>query len=276
MDYYQRLLDDADALSDRATQGSPIRMQIAQAQTRLDLSLAQQLLSGNFIPMASIRGAGETFVRSSRDGTMEPVAVYVPQSYSPERPAPLVVFLHGRNQPETGLVAPLFIQEIAEQTGSIVIAPYGRAYWEFGGAESDIYDALDAATKAFAVAPGRRYLAGYSMGGFSVFKVAALRPEDWSALLCISGMLLTQDAKRFLTARHYGRIYVVTGVRDDVVPTRQSTATATFLSNAGFDVSFYSQPDGTHGLYSLHSSVAQAWSDMMRGTIRPVPNVNPR
>ena len=269
MDYYQRLLDDAGALNDPAIQHSAVRLQIAQTQAQLDMSLAQQLLNRAFIPMSSIRGAGETFVRSSKDGTMQPVAVYVPHSYSSEKPAPLVVFLHGKSQPESNLVAPLFVQEIAEQTGSIVVAPYGHSYWEFEGAETEVYDAATAAEQAFSIARDHRYLAGYSMGGFAVFRIAPIHPSAWAAILTVSGALLSADAQRFLTTNHNIRIYIVTGAHDGVVNTSQSTGTATFLAYSGFQVSFYSQPDGTHNLSSLQPALTNAWNDMLHGYIHP-------
>jgi phospholipase/carboxylesterase len=268
MDYYERLIDDAGTLSDRNAQRSPASTQIIEAQSQLDLSLAQQLLSDTFIPLQSIRGAGETFVRSSKDGTMQPVAVYVPEHYTPDRPAPLVIFLHGRLQPESQLVAALFMQEIAEQNNTIVLAPNGRGYENFVGSESDLYDAYDAALKAFTTTPSRRYLVGYSMGAMAVFKIALMRPDAWSAIMSIAGAIPTNEQYSVVSAMHNLRFYVVTGERDQVVPTVNSIATATLLRNAGLSISFYSVPDGTHSLYTLRTAIAQAWTDMIRGAVR--------
>jgi len=270
MDYYQRLLDDADLLNESAPRSYPAQtwQSTVRAAAQLDLSLATQLLAHSYEPMGAIRGLGETFVRASKDGTMQPVAVYVPSSYSPERPAPLVVFLHGRLQAESHLLAPAFIEDIAESTGTIVVAPYGRNAYDFRGAESDVYDALDAAVKAFAIDPRRRYLAGYSMGGFSVFRLAPIHPNDWSAVMSIAGSLLASRAPDAVSALRHARFYVLTGARDDNVPTLYPTSTAIFLRDVGLPVTFYSQADGTHQLYSLRSILAQAWSDMERGVVR--------
>ena len=64
------------------------------------------------------------------------------------------------------------------------------------------------------------------------------------------------------------RFYVLTGAKDDVVSTRYPTATAIYLRDAGMAVTFYSQRDGTHELYTLRSIVAQAWNDMENGVVR--------
>jgi poly(3-hydroxybutyrate) depolymerase len=270
MDYYQRLLDDADLLEQSAPAGYPAQswQRSVEAAARLDLSLATQLLSHSYRPMSAIRGLGEALVRSSKDGTMQPVAVYVPSSYSPERPAPFVVFLHGRLQAESHLLAPAFIEEIAESTGTIVVAPYGRNAYDFRGAESDVYDARDAAAKAFAIDPRRRYLAGYSMGGFSVFRLAPIHPNDWSAVMSVAGSLLASRAAGVVSGLQRTRFYVLTGARDDNVPTLYPTSTAIFLRDVGLPVTFYSQAGGTHQLYSLRSILAQAWRDMERGVVR--------
>jgi predicted esterase len=270
MDYYDRLVADAQALSTPALPGYPPELwqRTLCAESQLDLSLATQLLDRSYQPMAAIRGLGETLVRSSTDQTLQPVAVYVPQRYVPGVPAPLVVFLHGHLQPESHLLAPAYVQDLAETTGTIVVAPYGRGEYDFRGAESDVYDAFEAANRSFTIDAHRRYLAGYSMGGFSVFRLAPLHPEDWSAVMSIAGSLLNSRASLLAVMPANVRYYVLTGALDDNVPTWWPTATAIFLRDTGRPVSFYSQSDGTHALYTLQPILERAWSEMEHGVVR--------
>lgn len=264
MDYYDRLISDANLLDNPATRAASLR-----SASLLDLSLATQLLDGSYQKLASIRGLGETLVRSSKDATLQPVAVYVPTHYSPAQPAALMVFLHGNQQAESHLLAPQYLQDIAEQTDTIVVAPYGRGAYDFAGAESDVYDAFEAATRAFTIDSRRHYLAGYSMGGFSVFRLAPLHPSDWTALMSVAGSLLASRGSELLTAMPENvRYYILTGKRDDNVPTLWPTSTAIFLREAGRAVAFYSQADGTHSMTTLQPIVVQAWSDMVRGVVR--------
>ena len=270
MDYYDRLLDDAASLREHAPSRYPAELweSSRRAAAQLDLSLAAQLVQRSYQPMAVIRGLGETFVRSSKDGTMQPVAVYVPTGYSAGTPAPLIVFLHGNQQAESHLLASEDLQKLAESTGTIVVAPYGRGAYDFGGVESDVYDVYEAAERAFAIDSRKRYLAGYSMGGFSVFRLAPLHPADWSAILSIAGSLLQSRSGRLLSAVPQNvRYYIVTGSHDDNVPTAWPTATAIFLRDAGRPVSFYAQLDGTHALFTLQPVLSQAWNDMERGVV---------
>jgi dienelactone hydrolase len=270
-DYYERLNEDADLLADpsvpqgySAAQWSEVVARTAQ----LDLSLATQLLRGAYDSMGAIRGLGEALVRSPSDGTMQPVAVYVPSSYSPAHAAPLIVLLHGRPQSETQVLAPPYIAQLAERSGAIVVAPWGRGYYDFRGATADVYDALDAATRAFTIDPRKRYLAGYSMGGFSVFEVAPARPQAWAAVMSIAGALLGTDSQRVVATMRRTPFYVLTGSADDSIPTRYPTATAAFLQAAGMDVSFYSQPGGIHRLVTLLPILTEAWDDMLHGVVR--------
>lgn len=275
-DYYERLLDDADLLDDPSVpQGyTPAQWtQTVRHTAMLDLSLATQLLEGSASSMASIRGLGEILVPSSQDATLQPVAVYVPKVYAPDRPAPLLVILHGRPQSETQLLAPPYIAQLAEQTGTIVIAPWGRGYYDFRGSASDVYDALHAATRAFAIDPRKKFLAGYSMGGFSVFEVAPVHAEEWSAVMCIAGALLGSDSSRILSLMARTPFYVLTGSADQSIPTQYPTATAAFLHAAGLDVSFYSEPGGIHRLITLLPILTQAWSDMLHEVVRAPPTM---
>jgi predicted esterase len=270
MDYYNRLVEDlaAQDATPPPNYDHALFYGTMGEIGRLDISLATQLMQRSYRPMPAIRGLDETFVKSSADGTMQPVAVYVPTTYVPGHAAPLVVFLHGRGETETELLAPAFVQNLAEQTGAIVVAPYGRAYFDYSGSESDVYDALDAAKSAFTIDARKRFLAGFSMGGFSVYRIAPMRPHEWAGVMSVSGSLLKPEADRVTAELHATPFYVVTGELDDNIPCRISTAAAVYLRFNGVPVSYYMQPKGIHRLSSLLPALTQAWNDMLAGVVR--------
>lgn len=271
-DYYQRLNDDAAMLDDPSVPAGYSTKQWSQIVTAiasLDLSLARQLLEGSYRSMPSIRGLGEALIHSSRDGTMQPVGVYVPSTYTPSQPASLLVLLHGHPQSETQLLAPAYMAELAEKNRTIIVAPWGRGYYDFRGSVDDVYDALHAAMRAFSIDPRKRFLAGYSMGGFSVFEVAPEHPNDWSAVMSIAGGLLGSDSHRVLALMRNTPFYVLTGSDDDSIPTRYPTSTALYLQSAGINVSFYSQSGGTHRMITLLPILTLAWNDMLHQVLRP-------
>ena len=131
------------------------------------------------------------------------------------------------------------------------------------------YDLLGALQDALPVDRGRTYLAGYSMGGFSVFKIGPRGGYRWKAVLCISGAILNSGVRAVDVAWHDMPLYVVTGARDDTIPTKYSEETAGFLAGIGLPVSFYQEPTGEHILRTLMPSLQRAWTDMLAGTNRP-------
>jgi len=272
-DYYARLIDDLELLDAEVPQGyTPEQwLQTAARTSDLDISLATQLIDRSYRPMAAVRGLGEVLVRSSRDGTMQPVAVYVPPSYTPGRAAPLIVMLHGHPQSETQLLASPYIAALADRTGTIVVAPWGRGYYDFRSSASDVYDALHEAVHAFATDRHKQFLVGYSMGGFSVFEVAPNHPDEWAAVMCIAGSLLGSDSERVLARMPRTPFYILTGSADESIPSQYPTSTAAFLSAAGLDVSFYAQRGGSHRLGSLMPILTQSWNDMLSGIVRAPP-----
>lgn len=270
LEYYHRLLDDADLLDQASPAGYSAQAwsEWRDASSRLDLSLATQFLHHAYRPISEIRGLGEALVRSTKDGTLQPVAVYVPNRYAPGTPAALAIFLHGHLQTESHLIASPYIADLADQTNTIVVAPYARGQYDYRGTESDVYDAFDAASRAFTINAGKRYLVGYSMGAFSAFRLAPMHPDDWSGIMCIAGSLLASRAPQVMSSLRDKRFYVLTGAHDENVPTSYATVTAIFLRDAGVPVTFYSQSDGTHSLYSLRPILYRAWNEMLHGVVR--------
>ena len=270
-DYLQRLLDDRELFPIKDVPDGYTRAQyeqIAGTISELDINVANQLVHRNYARMSDAPGLHEVFVKSTVDGTMQPVAVYVPAAYDRRKPAPLVVFLHGHPQSESQLLAPAFIEDLANSTGSIIVAPYGRGYYNFRKAASqDVYDAFDEALRTFTIDPRKRFLAGYSMGGFSVFEIQAIRHDAWSAVMCISGGLLGPDAPRAVSALRMTPLYVLTGDNDESIDPKYTTESAQYLAMSHIDVTFYDQHDGTHRLVTLLPILSRAWHDMHDGTV---------
>lgn len=122
------------------------------------------------------------------------------------------------------------------------------------------------------------------MGGFSVYKVAPMHPDDWSAIMSIAGALLGSLSAKVTAMLPRTRFYILTGALDQSIPTQYPTATAIFLRNSGIPVTFYTDPKATHRLYTLRTIISQAWIDMQNGTVRmpmmldthvPLPTVPP-
>ncbi len=237
---------------------------------RLDLSLVDQALSAKPRPFGEIRGLGETLVRVRSDDTYQPVAVYVPTTYVPGRNVPAIVALHGRPQTESELLGPPWLRKFAEKSGAIVIAPWGRGLYDFADpAGGEVYEALDAAEAGLSIDAHRVYLVGYSMGGFSVFKVAPLHGERWAGVMSIAGAVLNSEMPSVTKNLRNVPIYVVNGSDDAEIPPKYGDDTAQALVAAGLRAGFYQQLHGNHFLRTLGPALDDAWSDMLRGVVHP-------
>src|ERR1700693_2882770 len=235
---------------------------------RLDVELTDQVIAGTPQPLGGVRGLHENFVRA-RDGTFQPIAVFVPPGYDASKRHSLIVALHGRPQSESELLAQPVLRSLAEASDSIVVAPWGRGNYDFAEpAASEIYDAVDSAEAAFAIDRHKVYLVGYSMGGFAVFRVAPLHPERWAGIMSISGAIVNSEVASFVSACRNVNLYVVNGAQDESIPPKYGEQTATFLRSSGLAVGFYQEPNGKHALRTLNRVVGLAWTDMLAGRAR--------
>lgn len=232
-------------------------------QSALDAQSVTDLAAARRRPIdAQRRGVYEAFVVSSTDGTWIPVAVYVPQHVKA-----LALLLHGNEQPETNLLGQPYFRRLAERTGTVLVAPWARGTYDYQGvAQSDVYDALRAAQSAFHAEQMRTYLVGYSMGGFSMFKIGPSY-KRWTAVMDVCGAVQDAWIRPVSFAWRSTPLYVVTGKRDSVIPPLLPEETATVLAAAGVPTSFYEQSDGQHMLRTLAPSLAAAWMDMHTGVV---------
>lgn len=210
-------------------------------------------------------GLHEGFIRSQADGLWEPVAVYIPEKHAAH--PPLAIVLHGRPQSETELLGQPYLRELADRTGTILVAPWGRGSYDFEGAAGKDLDALASYVQGlYGSDPHALYLVGYSMGGFSVFKVGTTRP--WSAVMCIAGALLNSEVPTVRFAWRDMPVYVVNGSLDEEIPPVYGIRSAVFLDSLGIPTAFYQQPGGHHAVRTLMPVLERAWADMHAGVVR--------
>jgi dienelactone hydrolase len=174
--------------------------------------------------------------------------------------------LHGRGGSEADSLGVPFVRDLALASGAIVAAPYARGDIQYGDpAPADIYATVDAVERAFSVDRGKVFLAGHSMGGFGVFAVAPVRADVWSALLCISGGLTNEDRNDVMHAFRGKTVYIVSGVKDDIVPHRYSQITVRWLRESNIKTRFYAEPEGGHSMATFRPALRAAWNDMLNG-----------
>jgi pimeloyl-ACP methyl ester carboxylesterase len=241
--------------------------QYAGELVTLDASLIDQLSTGKFHRIQDVRGADEIFVRSPHDQSLQPAALYVPTTYDPAKPAPLVLFLHGKFWTEIDYMAMPFFRQLAESTGAIVVAPYARGDIQYvDPAPADVYATLDAVLAALNIDRKRVYLAGHSMGGFGVFEVGPQQANRFAGFLCASGSMTNDDRDAVMRTFRNKPVYVVSGTLDDNIPNSYSVLTVQYLHDGGIPVLYYPQIGAGHSIKLIFPAFTQAWRAMLNGT----------
>jgi predicted peptidase len=197
----------------------------------------------------------------------------VPTSYNPAKPAPLVVFLHGKFATEIDYLAMPFFRQLAESTGAVVAAPYARGDIQYvDPAPADVYATLDAVVAALNIDRKRIYLAGHSMGGFGVFEVGPQQAKRFAGFLCASGSMTNDDRDAVLHSFGDRPVYVVSGTLDDNIPNSYSVLTVQYLQDARIPVLYYPQWGAGHNIKAIFPAFSKAWRDMLEG-MRPSPGM---
>ncbi len=120
--------------------------------------------------------------------------VYVPKGYSPEKPHPAILFLHGsgeqgddgKKQASVGL-GPA-IRKAEDKWNFVVIFPQKpRGPGGFGPHEKLILDILEKTKKEYKIDEKRIYVTGLSMGGMGTWALTCKYPDLFAAAAPICG-----------------------------------------------------------------------------------------
>lgn len=127
------------------------------------------------------------------DGSRQPYHVYIPDSYDPERPTPVVFSLHGFGG-RTGPAAGGWRARWADAYTWLMIRPDGRGNQNWDGiGEDDIFCIIRDLGEATAYHPAlhidtkRLYAEGGSMGGHGCFRLATRHPGTFAAVAPVAG-----------------------------------------------------------------------------------------
>jgi predicted esterase len=160
-----------------------------------------------------------------RSGDGQSIAyLYAPQSYTPAKAYPLIIYLHGGGNgnfamSEDGAYG--MAQELYSfypNTDAVVVCPAARNHvmdsWKFRENALDVIDAVIDCCERFNIDRRRIYLEGASMGGQGAQVLSWTFPELCSAFCPQAGYYLNDRPVPDLTGKHY---LVFHGGKDTVV-----------------------------------------------------------
>ena len=198
-----------------------------------------------------------------------PYTLFVPSTYDPQKPAPLVVDLHGLNI--TPLQQILFdgTTDFAERHGFIVLAPMGfnvSSWWgsrtgtpvataavKPGGdvhysttelAEIDTMAVLKLIRERYTIDSDRIYLMGHSMGGAGTYYLGGKYNDIWAGLAPLAGAGGIAEG----TAERYKSLpmLIMHGAKDSIVNAAVSRRSVAALQAVGAPHLYLEFPDKDH------------------------------
>jgi len=203
------------------------------------MALLPVLLSCNAVQAARETADDESMIDDPRvqhrsyvfepTGETLPYAVFVPGSYRADKPAPLVVSLHGLGRTYDWLMGYEGFLDYAEEYGFIVVTPLGyvRRGW-FGSratenpmhaerSEADVMNVIARVKDEFSVDEERTYLWGHSMGGAGTYHIAVNNPGMFAALAVAAPAPHPQQSPTMLSEIRDTPILVIQGTEDELV-----------------------------------------------------------
>lgn len=162
---------------------------VAQTLALLDTGLARAAeLQAGTSSWKSATGPVIRAYRSRVDGSVQPYMAFVPASYNAHQPVRLDVTLHGTNR---GMVEVQFMSHRQISMGSMIlpqvdflqIEVLGRTNnaYRYAG-ETDVFEAVAATRRHYAVDENRIILRGFSMGGSGTWHLGLQHPDYWAAI----------------------------------------------------------------------------------------------
>ena len=124
-------------------------------------------------------------------GRVQPYSVCLPATYAPGRKLPLTLLLHslalGQNQ--FAAIGPRLLHQVCEDRDSVVVTPLARgpSCWYLDEGELDLWEVWARVAEQLGTDPNRTVIAGYSMGGYGVYKLALTYPEVFAQAVVLAG-----------------------------------------------------------------------------------------
>jgi predicted esterase len=192
-------------------------------------------------------GLHDLGLEKGKDGVLS-----VPKGYKPEKPAPLLIMLHGALGRDDGYD---IFSQIAAESGIVVLTPDSRGRtWDLmlGGFGPDVAfldRALAYAFERVNVDPRRVAIAGFSDGASYALSVGLANGDLFSHVLAFSPGYMMPPSRVGKP-----RVFVSHGVRDEILPVASSRdRIVPQLKREGYEVKYKEFP----GIHTIEPDLAR-------------------
>jgi poly(3-hydroxybutyrate) depolymerase len=196
------------------------------------------------------------------EGKKRTYYLFVPAGVSKEKPAPLLLLLHGSGH--NGRLLVEHWQKLAAQEGVVLVGPDARSPERWGMPQDGprfLCDLVEELKRTQPVDPARVYLFGHSAGAVFSLYMTALESEYFAAA-AISAGALREDTFRMLDeAERKVPVALFVGTRDPFFPLSAVRATRDAYKRRGFTAELTEIPNHDHNYYRLSADInAKAWA----------------
>lgn len=216
------------------------------------------------LPVAAAGAAGDDkIVKNSvtSEGRKRTYYLFAPAGLSKEKPAPLLVLLHGSGR--NGKILVEHWQKLAAQEGIILAGPDANDPSQWGMPQDGprfLYDLVEELKSTQPVDPARVYLFGHSAGAIFGLYMTALESEYFAAVAASAGALRENTYPMLDEAERKVPVALFVGTRDQLFPLPVVRGTRDAYKQRGFPVELTEIPNHDHFYYRLSAEInAKAW-----------------
>ncbi len=240
-----------------------------ELRDQLPIVAAHFLLPGATAPVAAASNDGPPtgFIQRQRNDDRSDYTLYIPEDYSPDRPLPLIVALHGGYGRGSEYVWTWL--RPARSGGYAILAPKSLGdTWDMSVPSYDTRSVgrmFDEVTREYAIDRSRVYLTGLSDGGIFTYILGLERSELFRGLAPVAGALHMVVDQMLREGRGKDTPFlVIHGVHDFIFPVTFTRQTCTLLTQIGYNVKYEELPDWGHAFpYSINERIVLPWFESL-------------
>lgn len=200
------------------------------------------------------------------EGKKRSYYLFVPKSVSKDKPAPLLMLLHGSGR--DGRILVEHWQKFAEREGIILAGPDAlkSSNWSIpNDAPHFIYELVEELKSKQPIDSRRVYLFGHSAGAITGLMLSLLESEYFAATAVSAGSLPSEDFDLFNDAQRKIPVALFVGTKDPLFPLTEVRKTRDAFNERKFIVELTEIPNLDHNYYSKSAEInKKAWSFLIK------------
>jgi poly(3-hydroxybutyrate) depolymerase len=215
-------------------------------------------LTASVVTFAKGKVTKETVISGNKKRTYY---LFIPDSISSARPAPLIVLLHGSNRDGMSLVDKW--KDIADKERIVLAGPNSINSSGWGMPEDGpefLYDLVESLRAKYPINQLRLYLFGHSAGASFALEISLMESEYFAATAVHAGALPAEAYSFTDYSKRKIPLAIFVGDKDESFPLTVVLATTEMLKTGGFPVVLNEIPNHNHWYYDLAPEINRgAW-----------------